>query len=105
AIGSPLLVETTIDGQPRQWRLEKSDLAGMIFLRTSDTDPPRYELGVDEAKIRTQVERIAADVERPARDARFAREASGELRVLQPGQDGRRGAGGAPIAPGGGGRG
>jgi vancomycin resistance protein YoaR len=93
AIGSPLLVETSIDGQPRQWRLETTDLAGIVFLRTSDGAPnqraPRYELGVDEAKIRAQVERIAAEVERPARQPRFAREASA-MRVLQPGDEGRR---------------
>jgi vancomycin resistance protein YoaR len=89
AIGSPLTVETTIDAQPRQWRLAKTDLASMIFLRTSDTHPPRYELGVDEAKIRAHVERIAAEVERPARGARFARD-EGAIRVLQPGEDGRR---------------
>jgi vancomycin resistance protein YoaR len=89
AIGTPLTIEATLDGQPRQWRLETSDLAGLIHLRTSGTQPPRYEIGVDDAKLREHVERIAAAVERPAADGRFAREGS-SLRVLKPSVEGRR---------------
>ena len=89
AIGAPLLIETTVEGQPRRWRLETADLAGLIFLRTTDDRVPRYELGVDEAKIRAQIERIAAEIERPARDARFMRDGDG-VRVVQPSLEGRR---------------
>ena len=89
AIGTPLLVEAALDGQTRQWRLETSDLAGLIHLRTSGAQPPHYELGVDDAKLRAHVERIAAGVERPAAEGRFAREGR-TLRVLQPSVEGRR---------------
>jgi vancomycin resistance protein YoaR len=89
AIGTPLVVEAALDGQTRQWRLETSDLAGLIYLRTDGAQPPRYELGIDDAKLLAHVERIAAEIERPAEEGRFAREGA-TLRVLKPSVEGRR---------------
>lgn len=88
-LAQPLILEATVDGQTKRWTLDRPALAELVQIRPVSTSPPRYELGIDDERIRAQVEKIAPEIERAPKNARFALE-NGQLRVIRDSEEGRR---------------
>lgn len=88
-LARPLTLQVMIDGAAKSWTLDRPALAELVELHASAGSPPRLDLVVVDDKIRRRVERIAPEIEKAPKNARFGLEAS-ELRVLRDSEDGRR---------------
>jgi vancomycin resistance protein YoaR len=88
-VGAPVTLQVALPEGARSWTLERQDLIDLLELKTTSTRPPNYELRIDDERIRRYVERIAPEVERGARNARFVVE-DGVARVIRESQEGRR---------------
>ncbi|HEY3108439.1 MAG TPA: VanW family protein, partial [Chloroflexota bacterium] len=88
-VGAPVSLQALLPEGQRAWTLERQELVDLLELKTTSTRPPRYELRIDDERIRRYVERIAPEIERGARNARFAFE-GGSLKVIRESQEGRR---------------
>lgn len=89
-IGAPVVLRADLGAAGvKTWTMERGDLIELLELKATSTRPPRYELRVDEERIRRYVEQIAPEIERPARDARFALEGR-QFRAIRESEEGRR---------------
>jgi len=76
----------------RTWTLDRATIADMIVLRRRGREDGRMELvpSLAEGKLRAFVERIALQIDQPARDARFDFDPEkGTLTPIVPSQEGR----------------
>lgn len=90
-LSTPLTLTANLPDGPKIWRLEPSELARFIDLKPSQSDPPRYELKVDDEQIRRQIEKIAPEIERAPKNARFQMDvATGIATPLRESVTGRR---------------
>ena len=90
-LSTPLTLSANLPEGQKMWRLEPNELARFIDLKLSQSDPPRYELKVDDEQIRRQVEIIAPEIERAPKNARFQMDvATGVATPLRESVSGRR---------------
>ncbi|HEY8476111.1 MAG TPA: VanW family protein, partial [Chloroflexota bacterium] len=82
-IGSPL----TLEAQGKRLALDPSSLAELVVVDAPEGEVP--SVGVDRAAVEAVVERFAASVYRPPRDARFTLD-GGKLQVSSPEEPGVR---------------
>lgn len=88
-LAQPLVLETTIDGAPKSWTLDRAELSDLVELRQTGSAPPRFDLVVVDDKVRRQLEEIAPEIEKAPKNARFGVNTGG-LSLVRKGEDGRR---------------
>ncbi|MGI5915552.1 MAG: VanW family protein [Anaerolineae bacterium] len=98
-VSEPLILEfefadITPDGSTathsRRWVIDQALLSSWLILRPVQRESgPGFEVDVDADRIGEYVQRLAEEIARPPREARFDYDpASGQLTVLTPGQNG-----------------
>lgn len=77
-----------LEFQGRRWTLGVKDIAGLVVVEQR-VGLPAPGVSLREEPLKEMVDRIAAEVDQPAANARLDWN-GGNLKVLRPGQDGRR---------------
>ena len=90
-LSGPFTLSFHADGEVREWKLDPAQLADMVLV-TEEVRPDgvgRVWLTPDLDKWSAYLHQLAAEIDRPPRDARFEIDpATGRLTVLQPSQTG-----------------